>query len=155
MQSPPHLRRIISLPNTGLVMSLASQSFASITTLNYNFSFVMSSVAIMDVGAQLKSIGDALNSAHAKHVMGLTSRVFFAWCLRALYVMYEAVKWITDGPRESIWAKIRSNRGVNPKLRKDSFKKTVPKGFLSAYFQNYRIPLWTNEMKQRMIFNNK
>jgi len=79
------------MPSYGLVISLASQSMASITTLNYNISYVIASVAIIDIGTQLKSMGDALQSSRSKHVMRLTSRVFLKWCVRALQVMYKAV----------------------------------------------------------------
>ena len=92
MKRQAHIHPLLSMTSTSLVLSLSSQSLASITTLNYNISYVISSVTIINVGAQLKSIGDALESTHAKHVMWLTSRLFFTWCLRALHVMYEAVK---------------------------------------------------------------
>ena len=96
MKRQAHIHPLLSMTSTSLVLSLSSQSLASITTLNYNISYVISSVTIINVGAQLKSIGDALESTHAKHVMWLTSRLFFTWCLRALHVMYEAVKWTID-----------------------------------------------------------
>lgn len=92
MSSPANLHPLISIPSTGLVLTLASQSLATFTALDYNFSYVISSVTAIDVGAQLKSIGDSLDSARTKDVMRLTSiRVAFAWCLRALHVMYETV----------------------------------------------------------------
>lgn len=89
MSGEAHFHQL--MPSYGLVISLASQSMASITTLNYNISYVIASVAIIDIGTQLKSMGDALQSARSKHVMRLTSRVFLKWCVRALQVMYKAV----------------------------------------------------------------
>ena len=86
-----HLRHIITITSTAFLMSSPSHPLTSITTLNYGFSFVISSVAIVDIGTHLKNMGDALQSAHAKHVVGLKSRMLLEWCIRALQVMFDAV----------------------------------------------------------------
>ena len=91
MLSPGHLHHMIPITSSALVTSLASQSLASIAALNYDLSLVISSVTIVDIGAQLKSMGDTLDTARGRHLARLKSRMLLTWCIRALRVMYEAV----------------------------------------------------------------
>lgn len=74
---------------TVLVHSLTL--FASITAINGDLSYVMSSLKITDVGTQLQKMGDDLNGAHSKHGLLLVTGKLFAWCLRALREMCKAV----------------------------------------------------------------
>lgn len=91
MLSQGHLHHMIPIASTALVTSLTSQSLASIATLNYDFSFVISSVTIVDIGTQLKSLGDTLDTSRDRNLARLKPRVLLTWCIRALRVMYEAV----------------------------------------------------------------
>ena len=91
MLSQGHLHLIMPIASTALVTSLASHSLESIATFNYNFSFVISSVTIVDIGTQLKSMGDTLDTSRDRNLARFKSRMLLTWCIRALRVMYEAV----------------------------------------------------------------
>lgn len=82
-------RRAVPIFKMAFLMNSASYTMSSCTTLNY--SVMISSVAILDIATQLKSMGDTLDSTHAKRLVKLKSRRLLKWCIRALKVLYEAI----------------------------------------------------------------
>ena len=76
-----------------LVISMTAllTSFAPVTTINGDLSYVISFLTIADVGTQLQKIGDDLIGAHSKHVLLSATVKLLVWCRRTLFELCKAV----------------------------------------------------------------
>ena len=84
------LHQVIPITSITLLMNSACYTTPSpSTTLNH--SLAMSSVAIVDIATQLKTMGDTLDNIHTTRLARIRPPKLLKWCFRVLNMMYEFI----------------------------------------------------------------